>query len=141
MGYDIKTTKRSVLTPSVKATYDYIKFDDIKDNSGKKVVFDDIHDIELEAGMKFEYQFNEKHQLPTTGYIKPSFVHVVSNGGDVTVNNTIFEDNLEDGNYWRVEIGADADIIRNFSIGGFGNYTSGSGYDAWTIGGHIRYIW
>lgn len=141
IGYDIRTTKRSILTPSVKVTYDYIKFDDLTDDSGKKVTFDDIHDIELEAGMKFEYQFNEKHQLPTTGYIKPSVVHMVSSGGDVTISDTIFDETIEDGTYWRLEVGADADLIKNFSVGAFGNYTAGSGYDAWMIGGNIRYIW
>ena len=99
------------------------------------------HDIELEAGMKFEYQFNEKHQLPTIGYIKPSVVHMVSSGGDVTIRDTIFDETIEDGTYWRLEVGADADLIKNFSVGAFGNYTAGSGYDAWMTGGNIRYIW
>ena len=141
IGYDIRTSKRSVLTPSVKATYDYIKFDDAKDSTGKTVEFDTIHDIELEAGIKYEYQFNNEHQLPTTGYIKPSIVQTVANGGAVKVNDTTFDKTLENETLGRIEVGADAEIIENFSLGAFGNYTFGSAYKAWGVGGNIRYTW
>ena len=141
IGYDIRTSKRSVLTPSIKATYDYIKFDDAKDSTGKTVEFDTIHDIELEAGIKYEYQFNNEHQLPTTGYIKPSIVQTVANGGAVKVNDTTFDKTLENETLGRIEVGADAEIIENFSLGAFGNYTFGSAYKAWGVGGNIRYTW
>lgn len=141
IGYDIRTSKRSVLTPSIKATYDYIKFDDAKDSTGKTVEFDTIHDIELEAGIKYEYQFNNERQLPTTGYIKPSIVQTIANGGAVKVNDTTFDKTLENETLGRIEIGADAEIIENFSLGAFGNYTFGSAYKAWGVGGNIRYTW
>lgn len=141
IGYDIRTSKRSVLTPSIKATYDYIKFDEAKDSTGKTVEFDTIHDIELEAGIKYEYQFNNEHQLPTTGYIKPSIVQTVANGGAVKVNDTTFDKTLENETLGRIEVGADAEIIENFSLGAFGNYTFGSAYKAWGVGGNIRYTW
>ncbi|HBO49554.1 MAG TPA: hypothetical protein DD619_02005, partial [Alphaproteobacteria bacterium] len=95
VGYDFRPSHRSVLTPSIKATYDYIKFDDLKDNSGKEVSFDAVHDIELEAGIKYEYQFNNEHQLPTTGYIKPSVIQTIANGGDVKINDVTFDKTLE----------------------------------------------
>lgn len=141
IGYDIRTSKRSVLTPSIKATYDYIKFDDAKDSTGKTVEFDTIHDIELEAGIKYEYQFNNEQQLPTTGYIKPSIVQTIANGGAVKVNDTTFDKTLENETLGRIEVGADAEIIENFSLGAFGNYTFGSAYKAWGVGGNIRYTW
>ena len=141
IGYDIRTSKRSVLTPSIKATYDYIKFDDAKDSTGKTVEFDTVHDIELEAGIKYEYQFNNEQQLPTTGYIKPSIVQTIANGGAVKVNDTTFDKTLENETLGRIEIGADAEIIKNFSLGAFGNYTFGSAYKAWGVGGNIRYTW
>lgn len=141
IGYDFRPTHRSVLTPSIKATYDYIKFDDLKDNSGKEVSFDAVHDIELEAGIKYEYQFNNEHQLPTTGYIKPSIIQTIANGGDVKVNDTTFDKTLENETLGRLEIGADAEIVKNFSLGAFGNYTFGSSYKAWGVGGNIRYKW
>lgn len=141
VGYDVKTSQRSVLTPSIKATYDYIKFDDIKDSTGKEVSFDTIHDIELEAGIKYEYQFNNERQLPTTGYIKPSVVQTIANGGNVKVNDTTFDKTVENETLGRIEVGADAEIIKNFSLGAFGNYTFGSSYNAWGVGGNIRYKW
>ena len=141
IGYDIKTSQRSVLTPSIKATYDYIKFDDIKDSTGKEVSFDTIHDIELEAGIKYEYQFNNERQLPTTGYIKPSVIQTIANGGNVKVNDTTFDKTIENETLGRIEVGADAEIVKNFSLGAFGNYTFGSSYSAWGVGGNIRYKW
>ncbi len=141
IGYDIKTSERSVLTPSIKATYDYIKFDDVKDSAGKEVSFDTVHDLELEAGIKYEYRFNNENQLPTTGYIKPSIIQTIANGGDVKVNDTTFDKTIENETLGRIEVGADAEIIENFSLGAFGNYTFGSKYKAWGVGGNIRYKW
>lgn len=141
LGYDIRSSKRSVLTPSIKATYDYIKFDDAKDSTGKEVSYDAMHDIELEAGIKYEYQFNNEHQLPTTGYIKPSVIQTIANGSSVKINNTSFDDTVENETLGRIEVGADAEIIENFSLGAFGNYTFGSSYSAWGVGGNIRYVW
>lgn len=140
-GYDIRTTRRSVLTPSLRASYDYIKFDDLSDNSGKKVSFDTIQDIELELGVKFEYQFNNEHQLPTTGYIKPSVIQTIANGGEVKVNDFTFDETVDNETLGRIEIGADAELVKNFSVGAFGNYTFGSDYSAWAVGGNIRYVW
>ena len=141
IGYDIKASERSVLTPSIKATYDYIKFDDVKDTAGKEVSFDTVHDLELEAGIKYEYQFNNENQLPTTGYIKPSIIQTIANGGDVKVKDTTFDKTIENETLGRIEVGADAEIIENFSLGAFGNYTFGSKYKAWGVGGNIRYKW
>ena len=141
IGYDIKASERSVLTPSIKATYDYIKFDDVKDTAGKEVSFDTVHDLELEAGIKYEYRFNNENQLPTTGYIKPSIIQTIANGGDVKVKDTTFDKTIENETLGRIEVGADAEIIENFSLGAFGNYTFGSKYKAWGVGGNIRYKW
>ncbi len=141
MGYDIRVGKRSVLTPAFEATYNYIKYDDVKDNSGKEVEFDTINDIELEAGIKYEYQFNNEYQRLTTAYIKPSVVQIISNGGAVTINGNEVDDTLENDTFGRVEVGADAELTDNISVGAFGNYTFGSSYNAWSVGGNLRYIW
>ena len=141
LGYDIRTSNRSVLTPSLRATYDYIKFDDLTDNKGKKAEFSTINDVELEAALKFEYQFNNENQLPTTGYIKPSVIQTIESGGKVTINDAEFDDTLSNETLGRIEIGADAELIENFSVGAFGNYTFGSDYKAWGVGGNVRYVW
>lgn len=141
MGYDIRTSNRSVVTPSIRATYDYIKFDDLTDNGGKKAEFGAINDVELEAALKFEYQFNNENQLPTTGYIKPSVIQTIESGGKVTINDAEFDDTLSNETLGRIEIGADAELIENFSVGAFGNYTFGSDYKAWGVGGNVRYVW
>lgn len=140
-GYDIRMTKRSILTPSLRATYNYIDFDNTKDSVGKEFEFTNIHDVELEAALKLEYQFNNEHQLPTTGYIKPSIIQVLASGGKVKVDGREFKDTLDNETYGRIEVGADAELMRGFSLGVFGNYTAGSDYDAWGVGGNVRVVW
>ncbi len=141
LGYDIRASKRSVITPSIRATYDYIKFDELTDSNDKKVEFGNINDVELEAALKFEYQFNSEHELPTTGYFKPSVIQTIESGGKVKINDEEYDDTLKNETLGRVEIGADAELIENFSIGAFGNYTFGSDYNAWGVGGNVRIVW
>lgn len=140
MGYDIRLTHREILTPSLRATYGYIKFKDATVNN-KKVSISAVNNVELEAALKYEYQFNNEYQLPTTGYIKPSVIQTISNGGKVKIDDREYNDTIENETLGRIEIGADAEIIKNFSVGAFGNYTFGSEYNAWGVGGNIKYVW
>ena len=41
----------------------------------------------------------------------------------------------------RVEIGGEAALWKNFVVGGFGNYTFGSDYNGFAVGGNVRYSW
>ena len=144
IGYDIHTSKRSTFTPSLRATYNYINFDDAKDSFGQKYAFEDTHNIELEAAIKYEYQFNNEYQLPTTGYIKPSVIQTINTNGKVKITDDFGvqePSTLDNETLGRIEIGADTEIFPRFSIGAFGNYTFGTDYNAWGVGGNIRYIW
>ena len=144
IGYDIHTSKRSTFTPSLRATYNYINFDKAKDDYGQKYSFEDTHNFELEAAIKYEYQFNNEYQLPTTGYIKPSVIQTLNTDGKVKITDDFGVQEpktLDNETLGRIEIGGDTEIIPNFSIGAFGNYTFGTDYKAWGVGGNIRYIW
>ena len=141
IGYDVRLTRREILTPSLRGTYSYIKFKDANDVNGKKVSIDAVNNVELEAALKYEYQFNNEYQLPTTGYIKPSVIQTIASGGTVKIADKKYEDTVENDTLGRIEVGADAEIIKNFSVGAFGNYTFGSEYKAWGVGGNIKYVW
>ena len=142
VGYDMRTSKRTLLTPTLKATYDYLKFDDVTDSSDHKAKFDDVHDLELEAALKFEVELNEEYQLPTTMYVQPSIIKTIESGGKVTIDGSQYSDTLEDETIGRIEVGADAELVENtFSVGAFGNYSFGSGYKAWAVGGNVRLVW
>lgn len=141
MGYNAKVSERATLTPMAKASYDYINFDEFTDSSGKKTSYDTIHDIEVEAGLKLSYNFNNAKQLPTVGYLKGSVVQLLENGGSATVQNVKFDDMLKNETSGRVEIGLDAMLTKNFAIGGFGNYTAGSDYNGFAVGGNMKYTW
>lgn len=141
MGYNAKVSERATLTPMAKASYDYINFDEFTDSSGKKTSYDTIHDIEVEAGLKLSYNFNNAKQLPTVGYVKGSVVQLLENGGSATVQNVKFDDMLKNETSGRVEIGLDAMLTKNFAIGGFGNYTAGSDYNGFAVGGNMKYTW
>ena len=141
VGYQSRLTQKMTATPSVKMSYDYIKYDDFSDTLGKRISYEDIHDIELEAGVKFEYRFNNDHQLHTVGYVKPSVVQLIEKGGEANVNNTRFEDLIKNETSFKLEAGLEAALLQNFIIGGFGSYAYGSEYNALSIGGNIRYTW
>ena len=140
-GYNAAITSKTTLTPMVKASYDYISFDDFTDSAGKKTSIDTINDVELEAGLKLSQQFNNEHQLPTSGYVKTSVVQLVENGGSASVQNIKFDDMLKNETAGRVEIGGEAVLWKNFVVGGFGNYTFGSDYNGFAVGGNVRYSW
>lgn len=140
-GYNAAITSKTTLTPMVKASYDYISFDDFTDSTGKKTSIDTINDVELEAGLKLSQQFNNEHQLPTSGYVKTSVVQLVENGGSASVQNIKFDDMLKNETAGRVEIGGEAALWKNFVVGGFGNYTFGSDYNGFAVGGNVRYSW
>lgn len=140
-GYNAAITSKTTLTPMVKASYDYISFDDFTDSAGKKTSIDTINDVELEAGLKLSQQFNNEHQLPTSGYVKTSVVQLVENGGSAAVQNIKFDDMLKNETAGRVEIGGEAVLWKNFVVGGFGNYTFGSDYNGFAVGGNVRYSW
>lgn len=140
-GYEAPVTSKLTVTPLLSAAYDYIKIDDSTDNLGKTVSYDDIHDIELEGGFKFDYKFNNDHQLPTNGYLKTTVVQLLENGGKAQVRDVEFDKTLENETAGRVEIGGEAALLKNFVVGGFGNYTFGSGYSGFAVGGNVRYTW
>lgn len=141
LGYDIRMTQRSVLTPLVRGTYNFIDFDKTKDTVGKEVTFGDIHNFEIEAALKLEYQFNGERELPTTGYIKPSVIQMLASGGEVTVDGVEYRDTLENETLGRIEVGFDAELVKNLSLGAYSNYSFGSDYDAWEFGGNVRIVW
>ncbi len=140
IGYDIKLTRRDTLTPSVRGTYDYIKYDKGHTSSGKEISIGKINSFEIEAALKLEHQFNNSQQLPTTGYIKPSIVQTIPDGGKVKVDDREYKKTLDNETLGRIEIGADTNLTTGFSVGVFGNYTFGSHYDAWGVGGNVRYV-
>ncbi len=141
IGYDIKATKRTTVTPSLRANYDYIKFDKGHTKNDKKISVGKVNSVELEAALKLEYQFNNQHQLPTTGYIKPSIIQTIPDGGKVKIGDKEYTKNLDNETLGRIEIGADTNLTTNFSVGVFGNYTFGSDYKAWGVGGNVRVMW
>ncbi len=141
LGYDIKTTRRTTLTPSFRGTYDYIKFDKGHTNNGKKISVGKINSFEMEAALKLEYRFNNERQLSTTGYLKPSVIQTIPDGGKVKVGDTEYTKTLDNETLGRIEVGADTNLTTNFAVGVFGNYTFGSSYEAWGVGGNLRYTW
>lgn len=140
-GYENPITSKLSVTPLLSASYDYIKIDDSTDSLGKNVSYDDIHDVELEAGFKFGYKFNNEHQLPTSGYLKTTAVQLLENGGKAQIREVEFDKTLQNETAGRVEIGGEAALLKNFVIGGFGNYTLGSEYSGFAVGGNVRYTW
>ena len=66
---------------------------------------------------------------------------MLATGGEVTIDGVKYKDNLDNETIGRIEIGADAELVKNFSLGVFGNYSAGSKYKAWGAGGNVRIVW
>ena len=142
IGYDIRTSRRSLVTPSVGATYDFIKIKKLTDSENDKAEFGTVHDVELEAALKFEQQLNSEYELPTSIYLKPSVIQTLASGGKVKIRGNEFTKTVENETIGRVEVGGDAEVIEDLlSVGAFGNYSFGSAYNAWGIGGNVRLTW
>ena len=67
-------------------------------------------------------------------------MQLLENGGKVQIKNVEF-DTLKNETAGRLEIGGEAALLENFVVGGFGNYTIGSDYSGFAVGGNVRYTW
>ncbi|MBR6663764.1 MAG: autotransporter outer membrane beta-barrel domain-containing protein, partial [Alphaproteobacteria bacterium] len=140
LGYKYALSKTLYLEPSVSATYDYISYDDTKDNVGKKYEYEDIKQIELELGAKLgksAYLMDGYYNM----YVKPSLVQTYNDGDEVKISQLDTIDTLEDQTLGRVEVGGNYGVGDNWSVYGWANHTFGDDYKASTVGVGLNYNW
>ena len=132
-GYDYNLTDTVYLTPSLGVFYTQVNYDDATDNVGKKAEYNDLKQIELEAGVKLTKAFRLDEGYANV-YVKPSVVQTLVDGDEVNITGLGKVNTLDDETLGRIELGGRYGFTENLSAYGWANYTFGSDYDATTVG-------
>ena len=139
-GYSYALSRTLSVTPSLGVFYSQINYDDATDSAGKTVEYNDLKQVELEAGAKFahtQYTDDGFYSL----YIKPSVVQTLVDGDEIDVTELGKVDTVEDKTLGRIEIGGNYGFNDNWSAYGWANYTFGSDYEATSLGAGLNYAW
>ena len=139
-GYDYNLTDTVYLTPSLGVFYTQVNYDDATDNVGKKAKYNDLKQIELEAGIKLTKAFRLDEGYANV-YVKPSVVQTLVDGDEVNITGLGKVNTLDDETLGRIEFGGRYGITDQLSAYGWANYTFGSDYDATTVGLGLNYAW
>ena len=137
-GYDYNLTDTVYLTPSLGVFYTQVNYDDATDNVGKKAEYNDLKQIELEAGVKLTKAFRLDEGYASV-YIKPSVVQTIVDGDEVNITGLGKTNTLDDETLGRIEFGGRYGFTDQLSAYGWANYTFGSDYDATTVGLGLNY--
>ena len=132
-GYDYNLTDTVYLTPSLGVFYTQVNYDDATDNVGKKAEYNDLKQIELEAGVKLTKAFRLDEGYANV-YVKPSVVQTIVDGDEVNITGLGKVNTLDDETLGRIELGGRYGFTDQLSAYGWANYTFGSDYDATTVG-------
>ena len=139
-GYDHALTDTVYLTPSLGVFYTQVSYDDATDSVGKKAEYNDLRQVELEAGVKLTKAFRLDEGYANV-YVKPSVVRTIVDGDEVTVTGLGKVNTLDDETLGRIELGGRYGFTDQLSAYGWANYTFGSDYDATTVGLGLNYAW
>ena len=137
-GYDYNLTDTVYLTPSLGVFYTQVNYDDADDSVGKSASYDDVRQIELEAGVKLTKAFRLDEGYASV-YIKPSVVQTIVDGDEVNITGLGKVNTLDDETLGRIEFGGRYGFTDQLSAYGWANYTFGSDYDATTVGLGLNY--
>ena len=137
-GYDYNLTDTVYLTPSLGVFYTQVNYDDATDNVGKKAEYNDLKQIELEAGVKLTKAFRLDEGYANV-YVKPSVVQTLVDGDEVNITGLGKVNTLDDETLGRIEFGGRYGFTDQLSAYGWANYTFGSDYDATTVGLGLNY--
>ena len=136
VGYNYDLSKTVNLTPSLAAHYSQVSYDQAEDNVGKTYDYENIQQVELEAGIKLGKTFENAYI-----YTKPSVVQTINQGGEVEITNIGKSDTLENSTLGRIEVGGNYGLGHSLSTYGWANHTFGSDYSATSAGIGLYYKW
>ena len=137
-GYDYNLTDTVYLTPSLGVFYTQVNYDDATDSVGKKAEYNDLKQIELEAGVKLTKAFRLDEGYANV-YVKPSVVQTLVDGDEVNITGLGKVNTLDDETLGRIELGGRYGFTDQLSAYGWANYTFGSDYDATAVGLGLNY--
>lgn len=125
------------IEPILRLAYTQINYDDARDAYGKTARYDDVRNVEIEAGVKFEKTYLRKHGYAKV-YAKPSIIQNIGSG-DVQVTSLRKVDGLDNATLGRLEVGGSMSLDEHWS--GFANaaYTFGSDYTNAAVNAGLNY--
>ena len=138
VGYDYVLQNDLYLTPSLGIYYSQISYDDARDNVGKEVKYNDLGQVEFEAGVKLIKTFRYDNGLANV-YIKPSIVQTVVRGDEIKITGLGEIDSVDDDTLGRIELGGRYGLNQSLSAYGWANYTFGGDYASTTLGIGLNY--
>ena len=112
----------------------------MSDRYGKTAQYDNVNNVEVEAGIKFEKTWYTGYNNMTKLYFKPS---IIQNFGKADINITSLDtiDGLEDETLIRGELGGSFEFGNGWSGYGSIGHTFGSDYNATDYNLGVNYSW
>ena len=139
-GIMFEPQKRLTLEPSVRLGYSFIKYDNMSDAYGKTAKFDNISNIEAEAGVKIEKSWIFNRRDIAKLFVKPSVIQNIGSG-DVNITSLGSVNGVEDQTLIRGEAGMS--IVGNNGFSGFASigHSFGCDYRATDFNLGVGYSW
>lgn len=125
------------IEPLIRLTYTQIDYDTASDEYGKNAYYDDVQNLEMEAGVKIEKTYKKKDGYAKI-YVKPSIIQNIGSG-DVRVSSLNKVDGLDNATLGRMEVGGSMNFDDHWS--GYANaaYTFGSDYTNLGLNAGLNY--
>ena len=125
------------IEPLIRLTYTQIDYDTASDEYGKNAYYDDVQNLEMEAGVKIEKTYKKKDGYAKI-YVKPSIIQNIGSG-DVRVSSLNKVDGLDNATLGRMEVGGSMNFDEQWS--GYANaaYTFGSDYTNLGLNAGLNY--
>ena len=125
------------IEPLIRLTYTQIDYDTASDEYGKNAYYDDVQNLEMEAGVKIEKTYKKKDGYAKI-YVKPSIIQNIGSG-DVRVTSLNKVEGLDNATLGRMEVGGSMNFDDHWS--GYANaaYTFGSDYTNLGLNAGLNY--
>ncbi|MCM1322566.1 MAG: autotransporter outer membrane beta-barrel domain-containing protein [Acetobacter sp.] len=127
------------LEPSLGVRYTMLDIDTLHDNVGKTAVFDTVHYLEAELGLKVERVFCH-NSCTNRAYVKPSIIQTVVNGGKTKISGLENKvKSLKNQTLGRVEVGGEFGLTDSWTGFASTGYTLGDDYQAYDLNLGVSY--
>ena len=139
-GIVFEPQKRLTIEPNIRLGYNFIKYDDMSDAYGKTAKYDNIHNVEAEAGVKVEKRWEFGKYNMAKLYLKPSIIQNFGQG-DVNITSLDTIEGVENQTLIRGEIGGSLNFENGLTAFGALGYSYGSDYKSTVFNLGLGYRW
>ena len=128
-GVAFEMQENLVLEPSVRVLYNLINYDNMSDKYGKTARFDDVQNLELEAGVKIEKTWFTDNNSVVKLFVKPAVIQNFGSG-DVSITSLETIQGVYDEFLVRGDVGGSVGLENGFNLFGNLGYIKGKDYEA-----------